>query len=106
MNENIKAFMQKLSEDPELQKKLQSTQDADEAYALASSVQDGFTKEELVETMTMMKQVMDRELTQDDLAMVSGGLDELEITMIAATTVGVTYVGSMSAASAMATACG
>ena len=46
MNENIKKFLEKVARDPELTAKMRAVQDPDEAYRLASSLQDGFTKED------------------------------------------------------------
>ena len=43
MNENIKKFLEKAAQDPELTAKMSAVRDPDEAYELASSLQDGFT---------------------------------------------------------------
>ena len=45
MNENIKKLLEKVAQDPELSAKMRAIQDPDEAYKVASSLQDGFTKE-------------------------------------------------------------
>lgn len=73
MNENIKAFLEKVSADQELQAKLSQIRDPDEAYELAASIQPGFTKEEFVTEMTKIRETMDEDLTEDDLAKASGG---------------------------------
>ena len=72
MNENLKVFLQKFVEDEELQAKFQGIEDVDAAYALASSIQDGFTKEEFVDTMTKLSAGI-RELSDEELAAVAGG---------------------------------
>ena len=48
MNEIIKAFLEKVSEDADLQAKFSQIKNLDEAYALASSIRFGFTKEEFI----------------------------------------------------------
>jgi predicted ribosomally synthesized peptide with nif11-like leader len=75
MNENIQAFLNVLAEDKALQAKLAEAQTPDEAYALASSIQEGFTKEELIETMMKLKALApeEEELTDADLEKVAGG---------------------------------
>ena len=74
MNESIKKFLEKLAQDPELIAKLSAIQDPDEAYKLASSVQDGFTREEFI---TAMKEIAaaDGDLTDADLKKFAGGVD-------------------------------
>ena len=59
MNENIKKFMQKVAADEALQAKMKSFTDLDSAYEFASSIQDGFTKEEFSEAMSDMKKRID-----------------------------------------------
>jgi predicted ribosomally synthesized peptide with nif11-like leader len=73
MNENIKVFLEKMAADSELQARFAQIKDPDEAYELASSIQPGFTKEEFVTEMTKIKEAMDEDLTDDDLAKSSGG---------------------------------
>ena len=55
MNENFRLFLEKLEADPELQRKLSQAANPDEAYVIASSIQQGFTKEEFIEEMTKIK---------------------------------------------------
>lgn len=71
MNENIKLFLEKFAQDEELQAKFRSIKDADEAFAAASAVQGGFTKDEFVETMTSLSQ--SGEISDDDVVAVAGG---------------------------------
>lgn len=75
MNENIKEFIKKLAADEELQAKLAAAKDPDEAYAVASSAQDGFSKEEIMEVMTELRNSVDAdpELSDEDLLHVAGG---------------------------------
>ena len=73
MNENIKVFLEKLAADQELQARFAQLKDPDQAYELASSIQPGFTKDEFVTEMTKIKEAMDEDLTDDDLAKSSGG---------------------------------
>ena len=73
MNENIKLFLEKLEADQELQAKFSQIRDADEAYALAASIQSGFTKEEFITEMTKIKEALEENLTDEDLAKSAGG---------------------------------
>jgi predicted ribosomally synthesized peptide with nif11-like leader len=73
VNQNIVEFLKKVADDEELQAKMQKATNPDEAYAIASAVQDGFTKEEFVETMQAINAQTDKELSEDDLAQVAGG---------------------------------
>lgn len=91
MNENIKAFLEKLSADQELQTKFSQIKDVDEAYALASSIQSGFTKDEFITEMTKIKEAMEEDLTDADLAKSSGGDAD---TVVATVTISVASVVS------------
>ena len=79
MNENLVIFLKKASEDEELATKLRAVRNPDEAYSLAASVQGGFTKEEFVQTMT---QLNDQVLSDADLAAISGGTDDVEVSVL------------------------
>lgn len=87
MNESIKALLEKVSEDADLQAKFSQIKDLDEAYALASSVQSGFTKEELVSEMNKIKEAMEENLTDEDMARSAGGDPDTQ--MISVTVVSV-----------------
>ena len=91
MNENIKAFLEKMAADPELQARFSQVNDPDKAYELASSIQPGFTKEEFVTEMTKIKEAMEEDLTDADLAMSSGGDAD---TVVATVTISVATVVS------------
>ena len=91
MNENIKAFLEKLAADPELQARLSQIKDSDEAFDLASGIQSGFTKEEFIAEMTKIKEAMEEDLSDDDLAKSSGGDAD---TVVATVTVSVATVVS------------
>ena len=91
MNENIKVFLEKLAADQELQARFSQLKDPDQAYELASSIQSGFTKEEFITEMTKIKEAMEEDLTDDDLAKSSGGDTE---TVVASVTISVATVTS------------
>jgi len=91
MNENIKVFLEKLAADPELQARFSQLKDPDQAYELASSIQPGFTKEEFITEMTKIKEAMEEDLTDADLAKSSGGDTE---TVVASVTISVATVVS------------
>lgn len=73
MNENIKAFLQKLAADEALQAQFKAITNPDKAYELAASVQGGFTKEEFAQAMKELKANMSRDLSDDDLEKAAGG---------------------------------
>ncbi len=79
MNENLVIFLKKASEDEELATKLRAVRNPDEAYSLAASVQGGFTKEEFVQTMT---QLNSQDLSAADISAISGGIDDVELTVL------------------------
>ena len=91
MNENIKVFLEKLAADQELQARFSQLKDPDQAYELASSIQSGFTKEEFITEMTKIKEAMEEDLTDDDLAKSSGGDTG---TVVASVTISVATVTS------------
>lgn len=98
MNENIKLFLQKIATDSELAAKMQDLKTADEAYEFASSIQDGFTKEEFFEAMEKIKTAAEgQELSDEDLAKLAGG----EVSMNWETTVSFS-VSAATAGSALA----
>lgn len=74
LNKNVLKMMELAASDEALIKKFSAIHDPDEAYALAISIQDGYTKEEFVETMAAIHDsLLDQDLTSDDLSKVSGG---------------------------------
>ncbi len=89
MNENIRKFLEKLAKDEELQAKLAKIRDPEEAYKLAGSVQDGFTKEEFTAEMQKLYEEVTKDLSEEDLAKLAGGISKTEI-------LGLTVIGSMS----------
>ena len=106
MNENIKKFLEKVEQSPDLQAQLSQIRDPDEAYKLAASVQDGFTKEEFVSEMKKLYESQVADLSDEDIAKVAGGLTKVEETIVASVTSAVSgvgvLVGTMAAASAAA----
>ena len=89
MNENIKKFLVKLEQSPDLQAQFAQIRDPDEAYKLAASVQDGFTKEEFVSEMKKIHDAQSEGLSEEDLDKVAGGVDEVDIVTIVLPATGV-----------------
>lgn len=91
MNENIKIFLQKLGENPELQEQLSACKTPDECYAFASSVQEGFTQEEFVTAMEQLKAVIESAdgISEEDLAKIAGGIDWEDLALSAGAGAGV-----------------
>ena len=73
MNENIQALLDKLSEDEELLGKFEACETIDEIYALATGIVDGYTKDELLEALKSLNAAEEGDLSDEDLAEVSGG---------------------------------
>ena len=73
INESLKQFLAKLAQDEELQAKMEAATSPEEAYAIASAVQSGFSKEEFVQVMSAIKNQNTEELSDDDLEKVAGG---------------------------------
>ena len=73
MNENIMLLLKKVEQDASLAAKFKNATNPDEAYALAASIQTGFTKEEFI---SAMEQINSGELSDDDMAAIAGG-DEI-----------------------------
>lgn len=95
INENIIKLLQILGEDDDLQKKFASIHDPDEAYALAVSVQDGYTKEEFIETMQMIREsIENQDLTPEDIKNVSGGDAGMDFLVSMASTAVTSLVGA------------
>ena len=101
MNENIKVFLEKLAADQELQARFSQLKDPDQAYELASSIQSGFTKEEFITEMTKIKEAMEEDLTDDDLAKSSGGDVDTLVASITVSVATVTSAVSFGAAAAV-----
>ena len=77
MNENIKAFLEKVEASPDLQTQFSKIRDPEEAYKLAASVQDGFTKDEFVSEMTKLYEAQVADLSEEDISKVAGGVDDV-----------------------------
>lgn len=74
MNANILEFLKKLNQNPEVTAKLSATRDPDEAYKLASSLQDGFTQEEFESAMKDLAAAAEAgEISDADLEKIAGG---------------------------------
>ena len=74
MNENISLFLKKLAENKDLQAKAASAATPDALYELAQAVQDGFTKEELLDALRSLAENADQDLDAADLAKTAGGM--------------------------------
>ena len=74
MNENIKAFFEKVQADKELQAKFAKLKNPEETYKLAASVQGGFTKEELF--AEVLKRREEEGISEEDIARVADLSDE------------------------------
>jgi len=70
MNEKIALFLKKIEGDEALAARFQGVKNPDEAYAIAASVQDGFTKEEFIAAMDAIR---NNELSDADLESLAGG---------------------------------
>ena len=81
------SILEKVSEDADLQAKFSQIKDLDEAYALASSAQSGFTKEELVSEMNKIKEAMEENLTDEDMARSAGGDPDTQMISVTVVTV-------------------
>ncbi len=75
MNENIKILLEKIVADEELQAKFAKLRDPDEVYKLAISVQPGYTKEEFITEMKKIYEESMKDLSEDDIAKVAGGVN-------------------------------
>ena len=73
MNENIMLLLKKVEQDASLSAKFKNATNPDEAYALAASIQAGFTKEEFI---SAMEQLNNSDLSMNDMAAIAGG-DEI-----------------------------
>ena len=94
MNESIKLFLKNVQQDEALAEKFKSITNPDEAYALAASLQDGFTKEEF---LSAMEQINSGELSDDDLAAMAGGSQLTDATPISISASGTVMVASAGA---------
>ena len=100
MNENIKAFLAKLEQSPDLQAQFAQIRDPEEAYKLAASIQGGFTKEEFVSEMTKLYESQIADLSDEDIAKIAGGGGADVINTILASGVGVIFTVSVAASAA------
>ena len=66
MNDKIKEFLQKLAQDEQLYAKFETCKTPEEAYAVASGAEGGFTKEEFIAAMTELN-AANNDLNDGDL---------------------------------------
>lgn len=77
MNENFKKLFEEIQKDENLMEKFKDCKTAEEAYAVATAVADGYTMEEFKEIIAKIYYTvknMNGELSDDDLNHVAGGL--------------------------------
>lgn len=80
MNENLKKLFEEIGNNEALAEKIKHCKTAEEAYAVAVTVVDGYTMEEFKEILMKMGSAsknVNSELSDDDLDQVSGGFDLL-----------------------------
>ena len=77
MNDKIRVFLQKLAEDSELAAKFKACRTVDEAYEVACSVADGFTKEEFIDAMKLLHAAANGGVSDEDLGKYAGGGDSV-----------------------------
>ena len=75
MNENITKFLEKFAADEALQAKFSALASPEEAYELAKTIQDGFTKEEFLEAARAITEQDEGDISDEDLAAAAGGED-------------------------------
>ena len=96
MNENISKFLEKVGQDKDLQEKFNAIRNLEEAYKLAATVQDGFTQQEFETEMKRLYEEMSKDLSEEDMARIAGGVDK--DTSFAISTTAVVSVGGVVAA--------
>ena len=94
MNEKIKLFLKNVQQDEALAEKFKSITNPDEAYALAASLQDGFTKEEFI---SAMEQLNSGDLSKDDLTAMASGSQPTDTIPISFTVSGTVMIASAGA---------
>ena len=75
MNEKVLAALRKIAEDETLAAKLQACADPDEAYAIVSSVENGFTREEFIAALEALRASArsDTDVSNEELSKMAGG---------------------------------
>ena len=101
MNENIKKFLEKVQQSPELQAKFAQIRNPDEAYKLAASIQDGFSKEEFIAEMKKLYNEAVKDLSEEDIAKIAGGLSDVAKSAIVTAMSSASSAGISLAAAAM-----
>ncbi len=75
MNEGIRALLEKIAGSEELQAKFAALASPEEAWELAKTLQEGFTKEEFLEAARMIAEAENGDISDEDLAATAGGTD-------------------------------
>ena len=76
MNGNIQELIKKITESEELQAKFAALGSPEEAYELAKTLQEGFTKEEFLAAAKALSAAADGDISDEDLAAAAGGMDD------------------------------
>ena len=71
-----------MQQSPELQAKFSQIRNPNEAYKLAASVQDDFTKKEFIAEMTKLYEAQVVDLSDEDISKVAGGGEDFIATEI------------------------
>ena len=80
MNENIQELLKKIADSEELQAQFGKFETLDDAYELASQIQQGFTKEEFLDAVKVLNEAADDDISDEELAATAGGVDtELKV---------------------------
>ncbi len=91
MKENLKNLFDEIKKDDALVEKFKQCKTAEEAYAVATAVADGYTLEEFKEIMMKIDSAVKNtnlELSDDDLDQVAGGLSTGDWLIIGGTAAG------------------
>lgn len=81
MNENLKKLFEEIANNEALAEKFKHCKTAEEAYAVAVTVVDGYTMEEFREILMKIDSAsknVNAELSDDDLDQVSGGVTNFD----------------------------
>ncbi len=77
MNENLVKLLQMIADSDELQAQFGNLATLDEAYELASKLQQGFTKEEFLDAVKALNEAADEDISDEELAATAGGIDDV-----------------------------
>ncbi len=75
MNENLVKLLQMIAGSDEMQAQFGNLATLDEAYELASKLQQGFTKGEFLDAIKVLNEGADEDISDEELAATAGGVD-------------------------------